>query len=136
MNVEGMQLTSQHSEVWSLSYSWTNSVRCAKFCAKPQVFSLKDLNSSIKLYTPQASTHTMNVRPTTDLARHAILVIRGARHASTAPELPKLELGRQIFVYNHLQRNHVVYSLTKTLKVLSLTFLSSLYLSLGGLNAD
>ncbi|TVY26338.1 Uncharacterized protein LHYA1_G005436 [Lachnellula hyalina] len=68
------------------------------------------------MISQRASTHTMNVRPTTDLARHAILVIRGARHASTAPEPPKLELGRQIFVYNHLQRNHVVYSLTKTLK--------------------
>ncbi|TVY88683.1 Uncharacterized protein LAWI1_G007605 [Lachnellula willkommii] len=58
----------------------------------------------------------MNVRPTTDLARHALLTIRGARHASTVPETPKLELGRQIFVYNHLQKNHVVYSLTKALK--------------------
>ncbi|TVY82307.1 hypothetical protein LSUE1_G003179, partial [Lachnellula suecica] len=61
----------------------------------------------------------MPAHPTPSLARHGMLSIRGARHASSAPlpqDPPTIELGRQIFVYNHLQRNHVVYSLTKALK--------------------
>jgi Transcriptional regulation of mitochondrial recombination len=81
----------------------------------------------------------MNARSTTDLARHAILpiggvryaiyTIRGARHASTAPIPPPLEYGRQIFVYNHLQKNHVVYSLTRALKVFPFSSNSCFYLT-------
>ncbi|KAF4637904.1 hypothetical protein G7Y89_g175 [Cudoniella acicularis] len=67
----------------------------------------------------------MNVRSTRDLARHAIALARGARHATTAAQPNSSsqtgagvepEYGQQIYVYNHLQKNHVVYSLTKALK--------------------
>ncbi|RDL40452.1 uncharacterized protein BP5553_00431 [Venustampulla echinocandica] len=76
----------------------------------------------------------MNARISPDLARHGILAIRGIRHATTAAAKPAAgkpaaakraaapreetdsDLGRQIYVYNHLQKNHVVYSLTKAMK--------------------
>jgi len=41
--------------------------------------------------------------------------------------VPKPEHGRQIFVYTHLQKNNVVYSLTKTLKVTPRSFSSFLF---------
>lgn len=84
----------------------------------------------------QPSTHhTMNPRTTPQIARHAILAIRGARYSSTAavpestsiaPETPSAQeepleseskVGQQIYVYHHLQKNNVVYSFNKALKV-------------------
>ncbi|KAJ5042775.1 mitochondrial 54S ribosomal protein mL67 [Drepanopeziza brunnea f. sp. 'multigermtubi'] len=38
-----------------------------------------------------------------------------ARKANTVPKTPPPEHGREIFVYNHAQRNHVVYSLRKAM---------------------
>jgi len=64
----------------------------------------------------------MSARTTAGAARQATKSIRKARGASNAalpkPHSNRPEHGRQIFVYNHLQRNHVVYSLTRVLKVL------------------
>ena len=69
----------------------------------------------------------MSARTTSDLVRHAVRTANSARHASTTTvpkkKRPNPEHGRQIFVYNHLQTNQVVYSLTKSLNVRLVYFL-------------
>jgi hypothetical protein len=58
-----------------------------------------------------------------DLAKAATKTIKRIQGASKTPvkkkRTPKPEHGRQIFVFNHLQKNHMVYSLTRALKVSS-----------------
>ena len=66
----------------------------------------------------------MSARSTTDLIRQLVFTAHRVRHASTTtlpqpPKKVKPEHGQRIFVYNHLQTNQVVYSLTKTLRVSS-----------------
>ncbi|KAH8791451.1 transcriptional regulation of mitochondrial recombination-domain-containing protein [Hyaloscypha finlandica] len=62
----------------------------------------------------------MSARTTTVVVGQATKSVRKARGASKTalpkPQSNRPEHGRQIFVYNHLQKNHVVYSLTRTLK--------------------
>ncbi|KAE9379304.1 hypothetical protein N431DRAFT_364400 [Stipitochalara longipes BDJ] len=62
----------------------------------------------------------MSTRTTSEVVRQATKSVRKARGAlNTAlpkPQSKGPEHGRQIFVYNHLQKNHVVYSLTRVLK--------------------
>ncbi len=64
----------------------------------------------------------MSARTTSEVVRQATKSIRKARGASKTaspkPQSNRPEHGRQIFVYNHLQKNHVVYSLTRALRVL------------------
>lgn len=78
----------------------------------------------------------MNPRTTPQVARQAILAIRGTRYSSTAatpestfsiapeapsaqqePSEPESKVGQQIYVYHHLQKKHVVYSFNRALKV-------------------
>lgn len=86
----------------------------------------------------------MQVRTTFRIARDATYVIRQCRYASTTADITvpksteeteifernkqgflidKTAHGEQIWVYTHLQKHHVVYSLTKILKVAIYHFL-------------
>jgi hypothetical protein len=61
----------------------------------------------------------MRAKGTEKVAQIASKAISKARPRPVESGSPHREsnLGRQIFVYNHLQTNQVVYSLTKSLKV-------------------
>ncbi|KAH8658712.1 transcriptional regulation of mitochondrial recombination-domain-containing protein [Tricladium varicosporioides] len=66
----------------------------------------------------------MNAPSAPGLARHAIIAVRGARYATTVSRgqiqrqfdpNPDAEYGQHIYVYSHLQKHHVVYSLKKAM---------------------
>jgi hypothetical protein len=69
----------------------------------------------------------MSAHKSADLARAATNTIKQIEGASKTPvkkrRTPKPEHGQQIFVFNHLQKNHMVYSLTRALKVSSAPYL-------------
>ncbi|TAQ86489.1 hypothetical protein B7494_g5186 [Chlorociboria aeruginascens] len=57
-------------------------------------------------------------RPRSYMIRNALFTVNCARHASSRSSIANytaLEHGREIFVFNHLQTNQVVYSLTRAL---------------------
>jgi hypothetical protein len=62
---------------------------------------------------------TMRAKDTKKVGQMASKAVSKARARHVKPSSPPKEsnLGRQIFIYNHLQTNQVVYSLTKSLKV-------------------
>ncbi len=85
----------------------------------------------MRLELADCSRHspTMSTQVTSNIARQAkgaIDSILKASDAAIAPikkqkqkRNPRPEHGQQIFVFKHLQKNHVVYSLTKQLNVRS-----------------
>ncbi|KUJ21156.1 uncharacterized protein LY89DRAFT_715426 [Mollisia scopiformis] len=59
----------------------------------------------------------MSARTTSDVARKATRAIGKSKPSPTAlGPRRKRDYGRQIFVFNHLQKNMIVYSLTKALR--------------------
>lgn len=61
----------------------------------------------------------MRTKDTKKVAQMASKAVSKAGHRPVKPSSPPKEsnLGRQIFIYHHLQTNQVVYSLTKAVKV-------------------
>ena len=62
----------------------------------------------------------MNIQSTSKATRHIICCADKIRHASTkllSPTKKAKHLGTEIWVYHHLLKNQVVYSLTKALNV-------------------
>jgi Transcriptional regulation of mitochondrial recombination len=86
-------------------------------------FGLRDSEHDTLIAAGDRRQHAMSARTTPELLRQATKSVRKARGASikALPKPPsnRPEHGRQIFVYNHLQKNHVVYSLTRALNVLT-----------------